>query len=118
MKDDGIGLEFFKVLMNAVDQFLLAGHTDSSQHASSHLAELNLDQIQPRAMLGREHEDEALWHGLPGSFALLWRYARNGCLTPNGSAGALGRSCPVFEEGDKISAGVRVAHRFDDSPGV
>ncbi len=64
MKDDGIGIEFFKILMNAVDQLLLAGHTDSSQHAASHLAKLNLDQIQPRAVLGREHKDEALWHGL------------------------------------------------------
>ena len=50
--------------MNAVDQLLLAGHADSPEHRTRHLAELILDQIQPRAMGRREHKNEALRQGL------------------------------------------------------
>ena len=50
--------------MDSVDQLLLAGHADSAQHRTRHLAELILDQVQPRAVCRREYEDEALRHGL------------------------------------------------------
>src|SRR5450755_3504212 len=46
-KHDGGGIDFLEVRMNPVDQFLLAGYPDSSQHGSCHLAELVLDKIQP-----------------------------------------------------------------------
>ena len=42
--------------MDAVDQFLFAGDPNPAQHASCHLAEERLQQIQPRAMGGQKHE--------------------------------------------------------------
>ena len=70
--------------MKAVDQLLLASHTDSSQHRASHLAELILDQIQPRAVLRREHKDEALRYRVqvaPRLFGVrMFCYLENGHL--------------------------------------
>ena len=64
MKHHGGCVNLLEVLMNSVDQLLLAGYADSSEHRTSHLAELILDQIQPRAVFRREHKNEALGHGL------------------------------------------------------
>src|SRR5262245_12924372 len=82
--------------MNAVDQFLLASYADSSQHRTSHLAELILDEMQPRTVGRREHEDESLRPGVqiaPVSYEI--------CVQ-------------LFQKGDEIGALVAVAHGFDD----
>ena len=50
--------------MDLVDQFLLADYADSSEHRARHLAELILDQIQPRAVFRCEHKNESLGHRL------------------------------------------------------
>src|ERR1700735_5592869 len=57
-------VDLLEILMNSVDQFLLAGYPDSPKHRARHLAELILDQVQPRAVLRREHKNESLGHGL------------------------------------------------------
>jgi hypothetical protein len=59
--------------MYSVDQLLLAGHMDSSQHGTRHLAELILDQIQPGAVCWCEYKDEPLAARSPSSPASLWR---------------------------------------------
>lgn len=43
--------------MNTVDQLLLAGQAYVPQHRAGHLAELILDEIQPGAVLRREHKN-------------------------------------------------------------
>src|SRR6185369_432201 len=50
--------------MNSVDQLLLAGYAQSSEHRTRHLAELILDQIQPRTVFWCEDKNESLGHGL------------------------------------------------------
>ncbi len=66
-----VGVEILEILMNAIDQFLLAGHADSSQHRSGRLAELIFDKIQPRAMGRCEHENEAQRRDLQVALRLL-----------------------------------------------
>ena len=46
--------------MDAVDQFLLGGDADATQHPPRHLAEQGLNDIQPGAMLRRKYELESL----------------------------------------------------------
>ena len=104
--------------MNAVDQLLLAGHADPSQHRTSHLAELILNEIQPRAVCRCEHEDEALRHGLqvaPRLFGdvrgVVVQYQTDLLVLRLGAV-------QLVQECDEISALVRVANGFDDPPAV
>src|SRR5450755_1327883 len=57
-------VDLLEILMNSVDQLLLAGYADSSEHRTRHLAELILDQIQPRTVFWCEHKNESSGHGL------------------------------------------------------
>ena len=57
-------VDLLEILVNSVYQLLLAVYTDSAEHRTRHFAELILDQIQPRAVLRREHKDESLGHSL------------------------------------------------------
>jgi hypothetical protein len=47
-KDYRIGVDLLEVLMNAIDQLLLAGHAHSWQHRPSHPAELLLNEIDQK----------------------------------------------------------------------
>src|ERR1700691_5241789 len=57
-------VDLLEVLMNSVDQLLLAGYADSSEHRTRHLAKLILDQIKPRTVFWGKHKNEPLGHGL------------------------------------------------------
>ena len=104
--------------MNAIDQLLLAGHADSSQHGSSHLAELILDEIEPRSMGRREHEDEALWHALQIT-PRLFGDMRRVVVQHQADFMALRIGTIEFlEKDDEIGAFVRVADGLNDAPAV
>ena len=81
--------------MNSVDQLLLAGDADSSEHRTRHLAELILDQIQPRAVFRCEHKDEALGHGLQVAARLFGDVRRMVVQQPIEFDGAPRRRCPT-----------------------
>ena len=90
--------------MNSVDQFLLAVHPDSSQHRTRHLAELILDQIQPRAVGRREHKNEALGHGLQVA-ARLFRDVRGMVVQHQSNLMVLRvGAVQLLEEGDEVAA--------------
>ena len=55
-KDHGISIDFREVDVDAIDQLLLAGDADATQHRSRHLAEHGFHNIEPGSMLG--HKDE------------------------------------------------------------
>src|ERR1700692_1193853 len=104
--------------MNAIDQLLLAGHADSSQHGSSHLAELILDEIEPRSMGRCEHEDEALWHGLQVTPRLFGDVC--GVVVQHQTdfmALRIG-TIEFLQKGDEVGAFVRIAYGLNDSPAV
>src|ERR1039457_2900452 len=111
-------VDLLEVLMNSVDQLLLAGYTDSSQHCTRHLAELILDQIQPRTVGRCEYKNEALGYGLQVA-ARLFRDVR-GMIVQHQSNLMVLRvgAVQLPEEGDEVAAVVRIADGFDHSAAV
>jgi len=56
--DDGIAIEFIHGGHDAVLEFLLGCDADVAQHRAGELGEETLDEVEPRAGLGREGEFE------------------------------------------------------------
>ena len=104
--------------MDAVDQLLLADHPDSSQHRSSHFAELILDQIQPGAVLWREHKGEALRYGVEIAPRLFGDM--RGMVVQHQTDLLVRRISAVqgLQECDEVGAVVRIADGFNDPPAV
>jgi hypothetical protein len=104
-----IGIDLLEVLINAIDQFLLGGHADSSQHRSRHLAELILDEVQPQAVRG-EHEDEVLRHGLQVA-PCLFGDVRGMVVQHQADLLVLRIGAVEFlQEADEVGAFVRIAY--------
>jgi len=61
---NGVGVDFLKVLMDALNQFFFRGYPDAPQHAPRHLAEEGLDQVEPGTMRGGEYKPETPRHRL------------------------------------------------------
>ena len=57
--DDGVAVDVADGGHDAVLQFLLRGDADVAEHGARQLREEAFDQIEPRAVLGGEHEGEA-----------------------------------------------------------
>src|ERR1700674_1958606 len=111
-------VDLFEILVNSVDQFLLADYADSSEHGTRHLAELILDQIQPRAVFRREHENESLGHGLQVA-ARLFGDVRGMVVQHQSNLMVLRiGAVQLLQESDEIATGVRVADGFGHSPTV
>ena len=58
----GVDVELVDVAFETLPEFVLAGDADAAQNRPRHLAEEGLDQVQPRRVLRREHELEAVGH--------------------------------------------------------
>src|SRR5260370_38826687 len=102
--------------MNAMHELVMAGDGDSLRHRASHLAELMLDEIQPRAVGRCEHEDEALWRGLQVAPRLFGDMS--GMVVQHQTDLLVLRIGAVefFQEADEVDAYVRVTDGFNDFP--
>ena len=108
-------IDLLEVLMNSVDQLLFAGYADSSEHGTRHLAELILDQIQPRAVFRCEHENESLGHGLQVA-ARLFGDVRGMVVQYQSNLMVLWiGAVQLLQESDEIATVVRVADGFGHS---
>ncbi len=56
--DDGGSVEVVEVSNDSRFEFSLGCDADVAEHGAGHLGEKALDEIKPRAVLGREHEAE------------------------------------------------------------
>jgi hypothetical protein len=70
-ENDRVGIDLFKVEMDAIDQLLFAGDADSTEHAARHLTEHSFNDVQPGAMLWREHKLKTLWMKLQPALCLF-----------------------------------------------
>ena len=57
--DDGFAVDLVEIGENALFEFGLGGSADVAEHLPGHFGEETLDEIEPGAVLGREHEGEA-----------------------------------------------------------
>src|SRR5437899_12119503 len=70
-KDHWVCIDLCEVEVDAINQLLFAGDTDSAKHAARHFAEQGFHDVQPRAVRGREGELEALGVKVQPGFGLL-----------------------------------------------
>ena len=70
-KDHRVRIDLREVEEDAVDQFLFARDTDSTEHAARHFAEHGFHDVQPGAVLGRKDKLEAAGDGASARFASL-----------------------------------------------
>ena len=56
---NGLAIEVVEVRDDLLFEFGFRSHPDAMQDGARHLREEALDQVEPRAMLWREHEAEA-----------------------------------------------------------
>ena len=57
--DDGITVEIIEIIQDPLLQFLLRSDANMPQQRARHLGEEPFDEIEPRPVLGSEHEGEA-----------------------------------------------------------
>ena len=104
--------------MDPIDQLLLGGDADASEHSTGHFAEQILHQVEPRTVRGHKYEYEALRHGVqigtrfPGDM---------GGMVIQQQADLLVRrvlAVQLPEEADEVGALVRVADGLSDAPAV
>ena len=78
--NDGLLIEVIHGGHDAIFEFLFGCDADVAQDGAGELGEEALDQVEPRAVFGREGEFEAV-RGLTARSRLsfLWRYARSDC---------------------------------------
>lgn len=95
--------------MDTVKQFLLAGDANAAKHGSRQLTEYGLDDVEPRAVFGRECEFETL--RVKG--AVRWGFLEDVCrmVVQQQANPGLRRILGIefFQQGDKVHAGVMIA---------
>ncbi len=100
--------------MDAVDQLLFAGRSNPAQHASCHLAEKRLHQIQPRAMGGQKHEIKTLRPALQISLGLFGD-VRGVVVHDEADAHFFRVLCiQLFQQRDEVPAVVGIADNLCD----
>ena len=108
--DDGMAIDAVDAGHDALLEFVFGGHPDVTQDRAGELGEEALDEVEPRAVLGRERELEAAGRssGKPGSgFPVDVR----GVIVEDQfdrGAGRIGR-IEQLEEFDELSAAVAVS---------
>src|SRR5665213_57040 len=104
--------------MYAINQLLLGLDADTAQHAARHFAEQGFNDVQPGAVLRREHKLKSLRMKTEPALRLF----RNVCrviVEQEANAGLRRIALVEFaQQGDEIRTGMMVADDLCDPPGV
>ena len=91
---DRFGIDFFQILLNPSLELGQGMHPDAPQKGTRHLAEEDLNEIEPRAVCRRKNKLKAVWDAWPGKTEFLSNYERSDCRPPGGPSSRPHRWCP------------------------
>ena len=115
---DRFGIDFFQILLNPSLELGQGMHPDAPQKGTRHLAEEDLNEIEPRAVCRRKNKLKAV--GTRGPVRLSFFRTMRGVIVDHQADLPVGRigGVQALEQLDEFSAAVTPAHNPDDLPRV